>query len=219
MTPPLASLGIRRLHLASSAVPVEHTAAHELALLTGAQIAVVPRPSGPGVAVALASRRWTKKLPAAAAKQPGWMWLRIADGSGEITADEPALLFAAVRLLAHGLTETARAKLETGLFLPATFGWHRPHWDGCYTQYWRSARGFDPEHYAATLAESGFTHCEVNGLQAHMPYEDLVADEYYPQFYTYAPGFNHFLSTPLTRGLWPEMYLEANLNHLKKLET
>ena len=53
MTPPLASLGIRRLHLASSAVPVEHTAAHELALLTGAQIAVVPRPSGPGVAVAL----------------------------------------------------------------------------------------------------------------------------------------------------------------------
>jgi hypothetical protein len=217
MTPPLALLGIRRLHLASSAVPVEHTAAHELALLTGAQIAVVPRPSGPGVTVALASRRWTKKLPAAAAKQPGWMWLRIADGSGEITADEPALLFAAVRLLAHGLTETARAKLETGLFLPATFGWHRPHWDGCYTQYWRSARGFDPEHYAATLAESGFTHCEVNGLQAHMPYEDLVADEYYPQFYTYAPGFNHFLATPLTRGLWPEMYLEANLNHLKKL--
>ena len=101
MIPPLATLGIRRLHLASAAVPVEHTAAHELALLTGAKIAVGPRPSGPGVTVALASRRWAKKLPSAAAKRPGWMWLRIADGAGEITADEPALLFAAVRLLGN----------------------------------------------------------------------------------------------------------------------
>jgi hypothetical protein len=216
MAPTLASLDIRSLHISSAAVPVEHTAARELALLTGAKISLTARP-GAGVNVALASRRWAKKLPAAARDQHGWMWLRIADGAGEITADEPALLFAAVRLLVNGLSDTAREQLERGLFIVASFGWHRPHWDGCNTQYWRSARGFDPEQYAATLAESGFTHCEVNGLQAHMPYEDLVTDEYYPQFYTYAPGFNHFLSTPLTRGLWPEMYLEANLNHLKKL--
>jgi hypothetical protein len=216
MAPTLASLGIRSLHISTAAVPVEHTAAKELALLTGAKISLAARP-GAGVNVALASRGWVKKLPAAARDQRGWMWLRIADGAGEITADEPALLFAAVRLLVNGLSDTARAQLERGLFIAASFGWHRPHWDGCNTQYWRSARGFDPEQYAATLAESGFTHCEVNGLQAHMPYEDLVTDEYYPQFYTYAPGFNHFLSTPLTRGLWPEMYLEANLNHLKKL--
>jgi hypothetical protein len=216
MAPTLASLDIRSLHISTAAVPVEHTAARELALLTGAKISLTARP-GAGVNVALASRRWAKKLPAAARDQRGWMWLRIADGAGEITADEPALLFAAVRLLVNGLSDTAREQLERGLFIVASFGWHRPHWDGCNTQYWRSARGFDPEQYAATLAESGFTHCEVNGLQAHMPYEDLVTDEYYPQFYTYAPGFNHFLSTPLTRGLWPEMYLEANLNHLKKL--
>ena len=216
MAPTLATLGIRFLHISTAAVPVEHTSARELALLTGAKISLSSRP-GAGVNVALASRRWSKKLPAAANAQRGWMWLRISDGAGEITADEPALLFAAVRLLVNGLSDTARAKLESGLFIAASFGWHRPHWDGCNTQYWRSARGFDPEQYAATLAESGFTHCEVNGLQAHMPYEDLVTDEYYAQFYTYAPGFNHFLSTPLTRGLWPEMYLEANLNHLKKL--
>ena len=50
------------------------------------------------------------------------------------------------------------AKLDRGVFLPVTFPWHRPHWDACFTQYWRSARGFDPEHYVATLAEAGFTH-------------------------------------------------------------
>jgi len=216
MTPTLASLGIRSLHISTAAVPVEHTAARELALLTGAKISLVARPDS-GVNIALASRHWVKKLPTASRDQRGWMWLRIAGGGGEITADEPALLFAAVRLLVNGLSDTTREQLERGLFIAASFGWHRPHWDGCNTQYWRSARGFDPEQYAATLAESGFTHCEVNGLQAHMPYEDLVTDEYYSQFYTYAPGFNHFLSTPLTRGLWPEMYLEANLNQLKKL--
>lgn len=216
MSPVLAALNIRTIHSPVSAVPVETTAARELALLTGATIVRSAR-AGTGVNVALASRKWVKKFPSAATKQRGWMWLRITDGTGEITADEPALLYAAVRLLTHGLSDVTRDKLEKGLFIAASFNWHRPHWDACYTSYWRSARGFDPAHYAATLAESGFTHCEVNGLQAHMPYEDLVADEYYPQFYTYAPGFNHFLETPLTRGLWPAMYLEANMNQLKKL--
>ncbi|ATC64623.1 hypothetical protein CMV30_12010 [Nibricoccus aquaticus] len=146
------------------------------------------------------------------------MWLRIAEnGTGEIIATHGSFLFAAVRLLSSGISELTREKLAAGLWLPATFGWHRPHWDACYTQYWRSARKFDPEHYVATLAEAGFTHCEVNGLQAHMPYEDSVAFEYYPQFYTYAPGFNHFVDTPLTQGIWPAQYLDANLNHLKKL--
>src|SRR6185295_9916580 len=70
------------------------------------------------------------------------------------------------------------------------------------------------EQYVATLAESDFTHLEVNGLQAHMPFEDTVQSEYYPQFYTYSPGFNHFVDTPLTQGIWPAHYLEANINHL-----
>ena len=146
------------------------------------------------------------------------MWLRIAEnGTGEISATHGSFLFAAVRLLATATSDLTREKLAEGVWLPATFGWHRPHWDACYAQYWRSARKFDPERYVAALAEAGFTHCEVNSLQAHMPFEDMVASEYYPQFYTYAPGFNHFVDTPLTQGLWPAQYLDANLEHLKKL--
>lgn len=211
----LAPLNVHRIVYPASARPVERTAALELARLTGATATATARP-GAGVRVALAERKWAavKGAPTDGA----WMWLRLTGpGEGEIVANEPALLYAAVRLLANGLNDTARLKLDAGLLIRATFPWHRPHWDGCLTQYWRSARKFDPEQYVATLAESGFTHVEVNGLQAHMPFEDAVQSEYYSQFYTYNPGFNHFVDTPLTKGIWPAHYLEANLVHLKKL--
>ncbi|HEY5551434.1 MAG TPA: hypothetical protein VIK52_06085 [Opitutaceae bacterium] len=207
-------LSLKVVLLPAAPAPAETTAATELAKLTGARVAA----TGNGVSVALASRGLPAGLPAKAADSQAWMWLRIADdGTGEICATHGSFLFAAVRLLEAKVGELTREKLAAGVWLSATFGWHRPHWDACYTQYWRSARNFDPERYVAALAEAGFTHCEVNGLQAHMPYEDFVPWEYYPQFYTYAPGFNHFVDTDLTRGTWPAHYLDANLAHLVKL--
>ncbi len=198
-----------------AAEPVEITAAQELAKLTGAR---AKAGTGQGVSVALASRGLPAKLPSKAKDSAAWIWLRIADdGSGEISATHGSFLFTAVRLLANATSDLTREKLAAGVLLPASFAWHRPHWDACLTQYWRSARNFDQEHYVASLAEAGFTHCEVNGLQAHMPLEDFVAHEYYPQFYTYAPGFNHFVDTDLTKGIWPGHYLDANLNNLVKL--
>lgn len=201
----------------ASAEPGEITAARELAKITGARLVSGPA-TGPAVHVSIASRGLPAKLPSKAKDSSAWIWIRIGDdGAGEITATTGAFLFAAVRLLASGTSDVTREKLAAGVFLPATFDWHRPHFDACLTQYWRSARNFDPERYLASLAEAGFTHCEVNGLQAHMPYEDFVAWEYYPQFYTYAPGFNHFVDTELTKGTWPAHYIDANLNNLVKL--
>jgi hypothetical protein len=208
-------LSLTSVFFPTAAEPAELTAAQELAKLTGARATAG---TGKGVSVALASRGRPAKLPTKAADTTAWMWLRIAeDGTGEISATHGSFLFAAVRLLANSPSDFTREKLAAGVLLPATFGWHRPHWDACLTQYWRSARNFDQEHYVASLAEAGFTHCEVNGLQAHMPLEDFVAHEYYPQFYTYAPGFNHFVDTDLTKGTWPGHYLDANLNNLVKL--
>ncbi|MEY2878037.1 MAG: hypothetical protein RLZZ15_417 [Verrucomicrobiota bacterium] len=222
---------LKSVHHAASATPGEITAAGELARLAPSASLVAsaaPAAAGSGVNVALASRNWIdlSRLPAAArhapaGATPAWIWLRLVDDgggtTGEIIATHGAFLFSAVRLLASGIGDLTREKLAAGVFLPASFNWHRPHWDACFTQYWRSARGFEPERYVAALAEAGFTHCEVNGLQAHLPHEDLVAHEYYSQFYTYAPGFNHFVDTPLTKGTWPALYLDANLNHLRKL--
>lgn len=212
------SLPIELVACRDDADPAEHTAAHELARVYGATLSTAANVDR-AIVVALASRTSRQpRPPADATSNDAWMWLRIThDGAGEIVATHGSFLWAAVRLLATNSSVLPRENLARGIYLPATFPWHRPHWDACYTQYWRSARGFDPEHYVATLAESGFTHVEVNGLQAHMPYEDFAPSEYYPQFYTYGPGFNHFVDTPLTAGIWPAHYLDANLEHLKKL--
>ncbi|MBL9199166.1 MAG: hypothetical protein JNL39_01615, partial [Opitutaceae bacterium] len=201
---PLARLGIRTVAHAVDASAGEVTAARELARLSGAALA-----AGSGV------HSVTVRLaPAAAAG----IFLRLTtDGAGEISATHGAFLFSAVRLLANGVSNLTREKLAAGVRLPASFDWHRPHWDACFAQYWRSARGFDPERYCAALAEAGFTHCEVNSLAGDMAHEDLVAHEYYSQFYTYCPGFNHFVATALTSGLWPALYLDANLNRLRHL--
>lgn len=214
---PPPKLSLTAVHFPAKAEPAEITAARELARFTGASVEETRRPRR-GVSVALVERGWCQRLPSKAKAHAAWMWLCIDDrGSGEICATHGSFLFAAVRLLARGVSDLTREKLARGVFLPATFGWHRPHFDACYAQYWRSARHFDREHYAATLAEAGFTHIEVNSLHTHFPHEDFVPWEFYPQFYTYAPGFNHFVDTELTRGLWPAMYLDANLNHLKSL--
>lgn len=202
----------------NAASPAEITAAAELARIAGVPLSESSLPCSRGVFVALASRGLEPHLATRIGDSKAWMWMRIDErGDGEIRASHGSFLWSAVRLIASGISVVTREKLAEGLFVQASFSFHRPHFDACYTQYWRSARGFDQERYAAALAEAGFTHIEVNGLQAHMPYEDLVSWEYYPQFYTYAPGFNHFVDTELTAGIWPALYLDANLNHLAKL--
>ncbi len=202
-----------------SATPAEREAASLLATRTRAATQSVATPgTAASFKIALASRAWVE-VPDAAAHS-AWIWLRLAaDGSGELIATQGSFLFTGLSLLEQGLSISQQAQLTSGLLLPATFNYHRPHYDSCLTQYWRSVRGIDEEAHIRALAEAGFTHCEVNGLQAHLPYEETIESEYYPQFYTYAAGFNHFVDTELTRGLWPAHYLEANLNRLKRLAT
>ncbi len=145
MSTSLTPLRLSSVHYFPAAEPGEITAAHELGKLTGASVSANAG-AKTGVTVALASRRRPARLPSAAQTATAWMWLRIAeDGSGEIGATHGSFLFAAVRLLATATSDLTREKLDAGVWLPATFGWHRPHWDACYTQYWRSARKFEPE--------------------------------------------------------------------------
>ncbi len=213
-----STLALSRIVYPVKFQPAEQTAAAELARLTGATAASAARANRQAVNLALASRGWAPAATKAAQDAASWMWLRLDDdNSGEVIASDGAGLFAAARLLAHGLTGATREKLARGLLLRRSFAMNRPIWDASFAQYWKSNRKFSPEHYAATLAEAGFTHIEVNSLQTHFPYEDSVPGEYYSQFYTYCPGFNHFIDTPLTRGIWPAQYLDANRERLQDL--
>lgn len=201
--------------LSTTASLAEKEAAALLAERLGSQVTTSAQP-GEGFNLALAASGWLK--PAREPSDEQWIWLRLdAEGAGELIATQGSFLFTALSLLENGLSADLKAKLSEGIFLPATFAFHRPHYDACLTQYWRSARGFEDEAYVRKLAETGFTHCEVNALHAHFPYEESIESEFYPQFYTYCAGFNHFVSSKLTEGLWPEHYLEANLRRLKHL--
>ena len=110
-----------------------------------------------------------------------------------------------------------RMPIRDGLLIEPSFALHRPLYDQVLTQVARSARRFDAEAYIEQLARSGFTHLEVNGLATHIPFEPGVPTEFYNQFYTYCPGLNNFVDSPLTRGLYPAEYLQANLNRVKKV--
>ncbi len=201
--------------LSNAASLAEKEAATVLAERTGATISTASGP-GNGFNIALAARNWISKPKEADSNQ--WIWLRqTPEGAGELIATQGSFLFSALNLLEQGLSADLRAKLADGVLLPASFNFHRPHYDACLTQYWRSARGFEDEAYVRKLAETGFTHCEVNALHAHFPYEESIESEFYPQFYTYCAGFNHFVNSKLTEELWPEHYLEANLIRLKNL--
>lgn len=172
---------------------------------------------GSGVRVGLADEEWPLGPEAPSGTTP-WGWIRITpEGEGELAASHPAMLTALPRLLDEGLTSEQEAYVPEGLLLQASFEWNRSHYDYILTQTARTARNFDPESYLQDLAESGFTHVEVNGLATPFPYEPGVPDEYYSQFYTYCAGLNQFVDTPLTQGIYPEPYLQANLNHLKEL--
>lgn len=174
---------------------------------------------GSGLRIALAEGAWSLG-PEAPSDTTPWGWIRITpEGAGELTASDPAMLTALPRLLDEGLTSDQEAQISDGLLLQASFEWNRSHYDYVLTQTARTARRFDPESYLLDLAESGFTHVEVNGLATPFPYEPGVPDEYYNQFYTYCAGLNQFVDTPLTQGVYPEPYLQANLNHLKELVT
>ncbi|RMD93339.1 MAG: hypothetical protein D6814_15785, partial [Calditrichaeota bacterium] len=157
------------------------------------------------------------EILAGAPKEANWAYIRFrATGDGEIYVSHPALLFAYVVQLLEADLDKPVSAFEDGKFFETAFTWHRPLFDYLLTQSWRSARDFDPEGHIREMARAGYTHLEVNGLVAPVPFEDPVPGEYYSQFYTYCAALDQFVQSELNKGIYPIEYLTANLNLLKK---
>jgi len=139
-----------------------------------------------------------------------------ADGTGRLAASHSRFLYSFLTHLLRDLADADVASVSGGKFFKATFSWNRPTYDYFLTQEGRIQKNLNRETYVRRLAESGFTHLEVNGLAAPAGFESGPAGEAYPMFYTYCPALDQFVSSDLNKGLYPEAHLEANLDCLKK---
>jgi hypothetical protein len=209
--------------LAENAPPVFHTVATELATISGGEVVIGSeaaaeiRGSGsfhirPGV-----SHLPAKILEALSAdgNRNGVFFELGQDGSGEIAATHTRFLYSFVTYLLRDLADEDIAGVSNGKFFRSTFSWNRPTYDYFLTQEGRIQRNLNRETYVRRLAESGFTHLEVNGLAFPEGLESGPTGEAYPMFYTYCPALDQFVSSELNEGLYAEGHLSANLGYLK----
>lgn len=176
--------------------------------------------SGPGVfRVAVAGENLASgPSPGTLLEHPGaaWMFLKLApDGSGELTASAPHLMYALGRLLQEDwlgldISTFADGKLVLPRFSRLEGG------DNYLANPKRVAAGYDPERSIRELARLGFSHVPVNALAKDMPAEQGPPGEIYYRFYYFSPDMDQFVETPLNAGAYSPEYLEANLALLKE---
>ncbi len=140
-------------------------------------------------------------------QNPAIYLLLKADGSGVLCASHQYLLFSFVVHLYRDLAEEEICLVQQGRVFETAFAWHRSTYDFFLTQEGRIQKGLNRETYVQTLAKSGFTHIEVNGLGFPEALEDGPKGEAYPMFYTYCPALDQFVSSELNHGLYPSDYL------------
>ncbi|MGD0782387.1 MAG: hypothetical protein ABSA30_05960 [Candidatus Aminicenantales bacterium] len=203
--------------------PVEETAAREIQSSTdGARLRRDGprrgRPAAGVFAVGVAGPAWVRKLTALGARLPArreWIAVRVeADGAGFLLASSPRSLFTGARHLLEDLADAETSRLKLRL-VPLTFAVEKSTFDLVLNQYARIIRPFDREGHIREYARLGFSHIEVNGLAVPFPAEPGVPDEFYPDFYTYAPALDQFTASALNRGFYAREYLDANLRRLK----
>ncbi|HEX7574410.1 MAG TPA: hypothetical protein VF514_15085 [Bacteroidota bacterium] len=146
----------------------------------------------------------------------GWFSFRIsADGTGELMASRPHLLFGAFCRVLEEWGGDDVQKYATARKEVFRLRWLEGN-DGLFVGVPRFIRNYDPKATIREMARLGCSHVSVNVLAATEAAEQGVPGEVYPRFYVYSPDLDQFVESDLTRGLYPAEYLQANLDLLKK---
>lgn len=206
---------IRSIRVDEAAPPVLHSAAAELARASGGAVEA-GRSSGPIRLEAGVFHLLRRPFLTDAIAQPKSVSLQLGrDGSGYLAAAPLRNLFPFVTHLLRDLADDPITPLEEGKVFRPSFEWLRSTYDYFLNQEGRIQCGLDRATYIRRLAESGFTHLEVNGLAFPAGLESGPPGEAYPMFYTYCPALDQFVSTSLNEGLYAADYLSANLEYLR----
>lgn len=132
-----------------------------------------------------------------------------------LLSSKPCFLYAAFSYIKESFLDLDVSRFKKWL-CEMSFDCEKSTFDIFLTQYARLIRGLNREQYIREYARLGFTHIEVNALATPGPKEKGVKGEFYPDFYTYCPALDQFVSSRLNQGIYPQEYLNANLNLLKE---
>ncbi len=217
---------VRVIATPESGRPVDRTVAEELRRALAPQAEI--RAFGPGALIGPASGAFRIAVAGEGlAAGPGpedlrqaggksWMFLRLGpDGSGELTASAPHLLFALFSLLEDDWLGLGASGFEKGRLVRPRFS-RLEGGDNYLANPKRVAAGYDAEASIRELARLGFSHVPVNALAKDMPAEQGPPGEIYYRFYYFSPDLDQFVETPLNAGAYSPEYLEANLALLKE---
>jgi hypothetical protein len=213
----------KKVKISRFAHPVELTVAAELcrALSPGAEVLSVDPSAMNSEPAALCVAIASQDIPPMEIKDPpssGREWVHFSfeeSGSGWLVSSKPYFLYALFSYLMENLLDED-FDLVKHWTREMSFALEKSTFDLFLTQYARLIRDFSSEQYIRQYACVGFTHVEVNALGSPFPFEKNVPGEFYADFYTYCPGLDQFVTSRLNEGLYPEEYLAANLELLKK---
>ncbi len=211
----------RRIAMASPNVAVEQTVVNGLMVLfpqlERRELGELDGLSEPAIRVGvMSSLSLSARFKVPPAAERNWMFLRVdADGNVDILSSVSHLLYLAFTMVTEELNDRDVNEYRDGRLIYPAFASQRPLYDLFATQHARSVRNFDRVDYFRSLARSGFSHAEVNGLAFPVALEKGPKDEVYSRFYTYCPSLDQFVSSALNTGTYDEEYLQANLNYLK----
>ena len=200
--------------------PVEKTIARDLSKYTSSNTKINPRqtPDMPKqkntfyISVINDSKKNPLNIPAS----KEWVLFHIdPDNCAWLLSSKPNFLFMAYQYVLENFGHSDCSHFNPWM-RTLSFPVEKSTFDLFLTQYARMMRKFDKESYIKEYAKLGFSHIEVNALAYDQPFEKGVPYEFYPDFYTYCPALDQFVSSQLNRGIYPEEYLKNNMDLLKK---
>jgi hypothetical protein len=214
---------IRRIRIPQKGFPVERTIAKEFVSQVASHAVIQPVEipeikSSPNVInIAVATRDVAVHLSKIGISPPrnNNLYLKLDKNQCVwLLSGSPQFLFSGYTYLIEESFQGVDNRDEWN-FNPA-FKEEKSTFDLFLTQYARLIRDFDRKGYVREYARLGFTQIEVNALATPFPYEQGVPGEFYPDFYTYCPALDQFVSSRLNQGIYPDDYLRANLDILKE---
>ncbi len=216
---------VTRVRIPEAGYPVEETIAKEMARRNGPatdyrRVDYSEFKSEKGVmVVAVATRQIGERLPLPKIEIPperDWVLLNVDENQCLwLLSSRPYYLYTAFSFLVENLADRDQSDLRPWV-RPISFSVEKSTFDLFLTQYARLLRDLDRERYMREYARLGFSHLEVNAIAFPFPYEKGIEGEFYPDFYTYCPALDQFVSSRLNKGIYPEEYLRSNLERLKE---